>query len=570
MSRKMPIPASAIASKADVIAKTLALGRSHHNQGNLKLAEGCYRRVLELESGNVDALHLLGVIAYQSGAVEDGIRFMKRAARKSPRDPAILINLGAALRTANKNTEAREAYEAALKLKPDSSEAHFNLGRVFLDLEQDDRAIESYRKCIALNPADPDIYVNLGNAYKYKGDGDAAIVAYEQALRLKPNQVEALSNIAAVLVDRGQQEEALAFMDQAIAVDPRPGELRFKRSLIALRLGHFEDGWSDYESRFFADKEQIARRPTPPPYWAGENLAGKAILLWTEQGLGDEILYAGMLPDVIARARKSVIECSPRMVPVFARSFPEATVVRYVDEEKAAATPPESVELQSALASLGRHLRSNFGRFPRHRGYLRADPARSAALRARYQARAPGQPLVGLSWRSKNDAVGFAKSADLANWVGVLTTPGVTFVNLQYGDCAAELAVVKQRLGTNVLHDDEIDPMTNMDDFFAQVSAMDLVISTSNTTVHVAGSLNVQTWVILATGPASLWYWFLDREDSPWYPSVRIFRQLQSGPSAAANPWWSDALDRIGRALQSWRQDRGAGVVGSTCHPGET
>lgn len=563
MASKVHLPVPAAVLKADAIAKTLALGRSHHNQGHLKLAEGCYRQVLAMDSNNADGLHLLGVVAFQSDAVEQGIRLIKRAARKSPRDPAIFVNLGAAYRKAKRNIEAREAYETALKLKPDLWEAHFNLGKALVDLGDFDGAIAAYNHCIVLKPTSAEVYVNLGNVYKFKDDGDNAIAAYERALALDPKMSQAYGNIAAVFVDRGRHAEALALMDKAIAIDPQPGELRFKRSLIALRLANFAVGWADYDSRFFAETEKISRFSAPPPYWTGEDLTEKTILLWTEQGLGDEILYAGMIGEVAARARRCIVECSPRLVPVFARSFPQAIVKRYLGQGERA-TPPADFDVQISITSLGKYFRPSLKDFPRHQGYLKGDRMRTAALRARYRAIAPGNLVVGLSWRSKSDRLGVHKSADLATWADVLRVPGVTFVNLQYGDCAAELATVKQALGVDIVQDPEINPLGSMDEFFAQVAAMDLVITTSNTTVHVAGSLNIPTSLLLPSGIASLWYWFLNSADSPWYPSINIFccpLQVGNVNEPNARPWWADGIMRIGEMLASKSQERLAASV---------
>jgi hypothetical protein len=163
---------------------------------------------------------------------------------------------------------------------------------------------------------------------------------------------------------------------------------------------------------------------------------------------------------------------------------------------------------------------------------------------------AGGRRIVGLSWRSKNESIGRAKSADLKEWGPVLQTAGVWFINLQYGDVTEDLAEAKKCLGVDVFNDPEIDSSGDLDDFFAQVAALDLVISTSNTTVHVAGSLNVPTWLLLPRGGAALWYWFLKRSDSPWYPSVRIYRQ--AGPRTVDVAWWVDPVMRAGADLAAW------------------
>lgn len=526
------------------------MGRHYHARGQIKPAEGCYRQVLALDPNNADALHLLGVIEFQGGRFEEAVKLIKRALRKNAQDPSIYVNLGLAYRRLNDDDKAVEAYEAALALNPDFWDALYNLGKIYLDSFKCDEAIALYQRCIALNPSEADAYNNLGNAYKFKGEGDKAIAAYERALRLAPHLGPAYGNIAAVFLDRGWHNAALAIMDKAVAIVPQPGELRFKRSLMALRCGQLASGWSDYESRFLAETERIPQWSAPPPYWNGEDLTGKAIVVRTEQGLGDEVLYGSMIPDLIARAGRCVIECSPRMAPVFARSFTGAEVLAY-KFQSISHQPLEGLDYQISVASLGRFFRQRLDQFPRHQGYIKANPDLAARLRARYQAVAPGNKIIGLSWRSKNERVGNSKSADLSSWAEILTVPGITFVNLQYGECAEELAQVKEKLGVVVIHDEEINPLRSVDDFFAQVAAMDLVISTSNTTVHAAGSLNIPAWVLLATGPSSLWYWFLDRPDSPWYSSVRLFRQLVDDDDSDG-PWWAHIVKRMGRKLVDW------------------
>ena len=532
------------------------MARSHHTQGRLGLAEGCYRQVLSLDANNVEALHLLGVVALQSNAVDEALKLIKRAVRKNPRDPAMFVNLGAAHRKANQLAEARDAYAAAVKLAPNLADAHFNLCKVLLDLEEAEAAVVAGQKCVTLDPLRAEGHLILGNAYKQTGDKSRALAAYEEALRLGPRLVEAYGNIAAVYIDRCEFQRALEFLNQGLAIDPSPGDVRVKRAMVLLRMGELGQGWDDYEGRYTAEFERMARFPTPPPYWEGEDLSDKTILLWCEQGIGDSIIYASMIADVVARARACIIECTPRMVPVFARSFPTAKVVAY-QSQKMPTTPASEFDTQISITSLGRFFRRNMADFPLRQSYLKADPMRAAALRTRYQAIAPGNLIVGLSWRSKNERMGETKSADLADWSDVLNVPGVTFVNLQYGDCAADLKAVKEKCGVDVVQDPEVDSMKNMDDFFAQVAAMDLVITTSNTTVHVAGSLNVPAWLILNTSLSSLWYWFLDRTDSPWYPSVRIVRRPAGETDMNTADWWRPAVAEIGKALAEKVQGRG-------------
>jgi hypothetical protein len=223
------------------------------------------------------------------------------------------------------------------------------------------------------------------------------------------------------------------------------------------------------------------------------------------------------------------------MKPVFARAFPEAVVVEASDPPHPAT---QSVHFHAPLGNIGRWLRPNLASFPVQKSFLKADPARSRALRERY-----GQgPLVGIAWRSKNAAIGGQKSIPLAAWKPVLTVPGVKWINLQYGDVAEELAKIRESFGIEIRNDPEIDQLADMDALLAQVAALDLVITTSQTVAHVAGALGVPVWILLPRGEGLLWYWFLEGEKSPFYPSARLFRQASRGG-------WSEILERVAALL---------------------
>jgi hypothetical protein len=292
--------------------------------------------------------------------------------------------------------------------------------------------------------------------------------------------------------------------------------------------------------------------------WDGSPLAGKSIFLWREQGVGDEILYGGMIPDLVAARARVVLECDPRLVPLFARSFPSVEVV-------AQTIPPDprtesrAVDFQAPVATLGRWLRADFSGFPRHADYLKPDPALAASLRGKYRALAGGRTVIGISWHSRLSPALAEKGTQLADWKEILANPGAFFVNLQYGDCARDIEAARVATGVTVYADPEIDAMKDLDAFAAQVNAMDLVVSTSNTTVHFAGAQNVPCWTLLPSGPGALWYWFTGREDSPWYPAMRLLRRRPDEP-------WLDLIGRVGKELEI-RLDPARHPPSATRHP---
>jgi hypothetical protein len=227
------------------------------------------------------------------------------------------------------------------------------------------------------------------------------------------------------------------------------------------------------------------------------------------------------------------IQCSARLAPIFARAFPSAKV-----EDRETPHDVSDCDYQTGVGSLGRYFRSELVNFPREAGYLKADARKVEELRSKYVERARGRKIVGISWRSKNDTLGPDKNTTLEQMCSILQTPGVMFVNLQYGDCTAELANARERWNVDIFEDPAVDSLKDMDAFFAQVAAMDLVITTSNTSAHVAGSLNVPVWVLLPHAKGTLWYWFVGRPDSPWYPSARLIRAPKFDPGRQ----WMEAI----------------------------
>lgn len=456
-----------------------------------------------------------------------------------------LNNLGELYRKNGQFDRAIATLREALALGPDDTTIRYNLALSLAAAGETAAAEAAYRALIADAPSFLKAYVNLGNLLRDQKRGTEAITLFEQALDHDPTLAEAYTNIGACLADRGWLFAAVLEHHKALSLKPGDAETRLNFAVNLLRQGRFKEGWPPYENRFGAFDQQPAR-PAPPRFWQGEDLRGKSVLAWTEQGIGDEILYASMIPDLIARAGRCRIECSQRLVPVFARSFPGTPVAGW-ESPDVPAMPGDDVDVQIACGSLGQYLRPSFASFPAHAGYLASDPALTARLRAAYQASAGGRKIIGIAWRSGNARLGAGKSATLASFAPILANPGCFFVNLQYGDCAAEIAEVRDRTNVEIFRDPAVDHVTDIDAAFAQAAAMDLVITTSNTAAHIAAAQGVPTWILLPHARGVLWYWFARREDSPWYPSARLFR---AGPDM--DPWDKGVAERAAIALSGF------------------
>ncbi|MCB2107743.1 MAG: tetratricopeptide repeat protein [Rhodobacteraceae bacterium] len=565
--------AAAVTAFGKAIALDGGYARAHYNlgvarqkSGDLSGAAENFARAIALDPNLSQAHANLAAIEDDGGDTDSAIRTYRAALKVSPNDVVTLNNLGRVLTRNGSLDEGAASYKKALTLEPNNPDVLLNYANCLVKMNQMAEAIEIYKKIIADDENTMNAHVNLGHLWRRGGQMTHAIAAYERAVDSGWPKAEGYLHTAMTLFDNALFPSAMVLYDAAIARDPKNPKYTFYLACAALCAGQFERGWPAYEARteWLANKSgknnaEIAgpgEQTKIAPAWNRQEIAGKRILVRREQGLGEEIMFALMIPQLLKLGAHVTLDIHPRLATVFARSFPEIEFLKDAAEGENAITQPDPFDYQIALGSLGQFFRRRFEEFPRHDGYIKADPEKVARLRAKYGELARGRRIVGVSWLSKRENLGELKSAPLKEWAEVLRAPGVMFVNLQYGDCGAELAEVKNALGVEIYQDSEVDPMGNLDDFVAQVAALDLVISTSNTTVHVAGALNVPCWVVLPHGMGLLWYWFFDRSDSPWYPSLKIYRQPRPEYTFADEEllidWWRAPLERISADLSVW------------------
>lgn len=532
----------------------------HHNAGNITHARDLYRAILTQNSRHTGAIFGMGTLAMQVEQNEKAVDYIKQAIKFGPATSAMYINLGAALRKLDQNKKAVAAYNKAIKLDNRNAAAFYNKGRALQALDQYAEAKACYQRALDLSDTDADAWVNLGTVQIELEESDEALYAFDKAARLDPTIGAPYSNAAAILFDRGYYEISMVLINKALEVEPENTEFRFQLSSFFLMTEDLERGWPDFDLRFTeVEQAKQYRRPEPPPYWDGanlEDLKNKNLLVWTEQGLGEEILAVTLVPDLIRAGIQFTLECSPRMVPLFQKTFPDLKIIAWPDHDKtvAAANPP--LDLQYPALSLMKTFRPTLDKITHQPRLLQPDQDSVTRLRNRYEALAQGRKIVGLSWRSGNTKLGQKKSIPILQLEPILRNEGVVFVNLQYGDCSAELKSVRKKLGVEIFSDPEVIPTGDLEPVLAQIAAMDLVITVSNTNAHFAGTLNVPTWVMFPKGYGQLWFWFKDRPDNPWYPSVRLFRQAKNinrDPLA-----WPKVIDQVATSLEEWIENPGA------------
>ncbi len=477
-----------------------------------------------------------------SGRADDAASCLRQALAGAPDDIDLLRLMTRTLLMGGRRVDARETLLRFLKIRPDDGEALAVLGEI-QHAEGDYEGAEAcLEKAIALVGETPALLNNLAIAVKRQDRPEDALGIYRRALRVSPDNPEILCNIGSAEVTLGRVGQAERRFREALRVAPENPKALQNLGLVLLGQENFEEGWP-----LFLRHEEIGLLSeggfaATAPLWRGEKLDGGRLLIWRHQGIGDELIYASMLPDLVARGFDILYKTEPRTIPLLARSFP---TVRFSDfDDPETGLPGEAPVLaQCPVHLLGAALRTSPGDFPRHTGYLKADAARTEGLRAKYGG--GDGPLIGISWRSKAAYLGSIKSSDLADWKAVLTQPGATFVSLQYGGFTDDIARARSLYGIPIVHDPDIDQVRDVEGLACQVAAMDLVISTSNATVHVAGALGVPVWMLLPRHGLSLWYWFGGRKDCPWYPSMRMFRQRRQGD-------WRELLERVGSELPSF------------------
>jgi hypothetical protein len=416
--------------------------------------------------------------------------------------------------------------------------AHYEAAVKLYEKADYDGAILEFKAALNLLPTLVPAWVNLGNCYdKQKFYGIAANY-FEIAMALEPTLGEAYNNLATMFHKMDFMAAARAVTEHAIQLMPHDERIRWNRSVFNLATGLLSVGWEDYDSRFTRPGATDSQRYAPPAYWNGESLEGRSIRVWTEQGYGEIILYLSMLPDLMAKARpaKVIIETQARIVPVIQRAFPQCEVMAYGER-------PKVTDFQIAAGSLGKLYRRRTNSFPMHYGYMKSEPKLRHAVRKTLLGVAEGKRIIGVSWRSNNTMLGDGKSVPLEALDPILSKD-YCFLSLQYGECGQELNAASER-GRHLHVAEECG--ADLEQFYALVDACDLVITVSNTTAHVAGSLNVPCWVMLPRGEFRLWHWFLLRTDSPWYPSLKLFRQM-SVPNPRTD-WWPEVVKMVEGAL---------------------
>lgn len=506
--------------------------------GNLDRSAEAYGLALQRNPRRADLHSDLVAVLRDLGRLDEAMEHCRQAVELEPACVSAWVNGSTVLAQLGRHEEAEDYTRQAIRHDPRCAQAWGNLSHHLLAGGRTEESVDAARQAVSLAPEDPSLLTKLGVALRIAGQPEEALEVLRRAAQLQPNQAEAYLNVGNALKDLRRLAEARETYRKCIRLNPETPEAKFTLGLCYLQAENYREGWQYYEDRW-GGPNGASIRPFHHPRWDGQPVDG-SVLIWGEQGIGDQIMFAGFFADLHSNGRY-VIECEPRLVPVLERSFPHLEVIPLQKPPADRLLQPD-IRAQLPMGSLPGLLDfpkdSTQGRV----GYLQAHAEQAAALRQRYLGDSTDR-LVGISWYSGNLREGPRRSVKLQRWGPMLSVPGIRFVNLQYGPCGKALRSATLAHGVDILDDETINPLEDLDGFAAQVAAMDLVISIDNSTVHMAGALGTPCWVLL---PFSAdWRWGLDSERTCWYRSLRLWRQESPGN-------WADLMPRVGQELRAW------------------
>jgi tetratricopeptide (TPR) repeat protein len=472
----------------------------------------------------------------------EGIAPLRRALELDAQSAGAYLSLACCHFGERRYQDAEAAIERAVSICPGWPKALDMQARIALRIGDIERAFALANAALASDRSLSVSHRVLADIAMHRMDYDLAKTHYLRSIRNNPHDPEAFGNFALLLSRRGEYEDAIGLYKRAIAFLPDDEMLQHGLADMLLIQGRLVEGFPLQGWRHMRTDENLPLVDVPFPPALPKGPSAVAVL---DQGVGDQIMMSNLIPDLTAQIQNLEVYCDPRLKTLFQRSFPNAEFKSYTHALRSTATA-SAAPGSFGMVDIAHWLRPSFDSFPRHEGYLKPDPQLRTALRNRYTSR-PG-PIIGIAWATrKSIKLGPHKSLPLAAWGPLLSIPGATFVNLQYDSDLEEVANAAWEFGARIISDPEIDAGGDLDDYAAQVAAMDLVISTSSASAHMGGALNVPTWVFVPLGIGGLWHWFTDREDSPWYPSVRLFRQSTRGE-------WGDVVERASTALDAFMQ----------------
>lgn len=486
---------------ADVPEIQFGYGRALHKSGHVADAILAYERAIALDAEMAEAYQNLGYLLRTSGDLDGAVMRLQAALALDRKVPGVAVALGATLR----------------------------------DLGRTEEALWVLQNACRSHPQDALTYANLGNTLADTGDFEAAAGAHQRAIELAPDRAELHMNFGIALQNLHRVDDAIAAYRHALALDPALGEARWNLSLALLLKGNFAEGWPEYEWRWQSGPQRNAARNFAQPQWRGENIHGKTVLLHAEQGLGDTLQFVRYAPLLAQRGVTVIVECQPVLLKLLQYSLPGIRVIAHGE------TPPP-FDLHCPMLSLPLAFSTSLATIPANTPYLQVPPEKQAYWEAKFRNEV--QTCVGLVWagnpRAHNPTlqhIDRRRSMAISQFFTLGGIPNLAFHSLQIGERGLDVRTSP----ANFRVADHSHEITDFCDTAALIQQLDLVISVDTSVAHLAGALGKPVWLLSRFD--GCWRWLLDRPDSPWYPSMRIFRQARPGD-------WEGVIEEVSGALR--------------------
>jgi tetratricopeptide (TPR) repeat protein len=466
------------------------------------------------------------------------------ALRRQPASVPAFVNRASALYALRRHEEALASAEAAIALDPNSLDGHLGRAASLCALDRARDALEELNSVLARDPGNAAAHNLRGVALLDLHQTDEALVSFERAIELRPDFADAHGNRGSALAAMGAYDSANASFDRAVALQPAAGQPRYNKGIRYLQLGWFEEGWNLYEWRHVADRTAREHK-LAGLLWDGEQeVAGKIFYAYAEQGLGDTIQFCRYARLLKERGARVILAVQAGLRALLSSLDPEILVV------PSSQPPPDDVDFHSSLLSLPRTFRTRVDDIPAPKRYLRADPELVAAWRERLGMHGF---RIGICWQGSLGRIDIGRSFSVRHFEGIAALPAVRLVSLQKGVALEQLGSLPQGMTIEYPGDEFDSGPDAFLDAAAVVQCMDLVITCDTSIAHLAGALGRPTWVALKHNPD--WRWLLDREDTPWYPSLRLFRQRRPGD-------WDGVFENMRNSIDQPMLERTAGSMG--------
>ena len=511
------------------------LGLAHEKSENFEVALEIYKNIVKLKPDYVEVYYNIGTVLGHQDKQDEAMKAFYKALTLKPEFAEAYIGIGIALRNQGKLNEAIEAFHNALALKPNFAEAHNNIGNTLARQEKLDDAIDAYSKALLLRNDYAEAYYNMGIALKEQNKLDEAIDTFQKALVLQSDFAQAYSNMGLALSDQHKLDEAINVHKKAISLQPDNAEFHNNMSIALLTNHQFEEGFLEHEWRFKTPKPQVNKPTTSKPLWTGET--NQIVFVWAEQGIGDEIMFASLIPELYEKCSKLFIQCDKRLISLYERSFP--CDITFLSDGRA--ITEKMYDYHTPIGSLARVFRASeksFSNSPNK--FLYANNVQVNDLRRKI-LKGKNKKLVGISWKT-NSSTENAKSRNIAlhELAQALASPETQLVCLQYGNVSKEIRELSESLNIDIMQVHNIDIRDDIDGLASLIQACDHVVSTTNVTVHLAGALGADVRALVPF--ATRWIWGRLDDFNGWYPSVTPYRQKRADD-------WNSVLKSIGIKL---------------------